>query len=134
MFAMRSVTSLGPRLIIPVTRLLLLLHFHFAPPRHEVRKATGKCRFGNCIVYERRSDRCTATRSHMDAQGRVFQGVSSSLPSSILRDASVHLFESGGRATARHQTPRTRDVAELYQCYSFISVLINKLLNYRNFL
>lgn len=90
---------------------------------------------GLVTVYASLSDRCTAALSHMDASRRVSLGVYSSPPSGILSDASVHLFGGGGsRPTARQQTPPTRDVAELYQCYSFISVLINKLLNYRNFL
>lgn len=132
MFAMRSVTSLGPRLIIPLTRLFLFLHFHFAPPRHEVRKATGRCRFGNCIVYAPHSDRCTAT------YGRIRTCFSGCLFLTAKQHIVRRLDASFGGRRPPHCSPTNfanqRTAEELYQCYSFISVLINKLLNYRNFL
>lgn len=47
-------------------------------------------------VYALLLDRCTATLSHMDASERVFLGVYSSPPSSILSDALLNVFEGDG--------------------------------------
>lgn len=64
---------------------------------------------------------------HMDASGRVFQGVCSSLPSSILWDALMHLFEGGGCPTARQQTLQTTEPQK--SCINVIASLAFWLIN-----